>query len=288
MTVTTYARTGNTSTTRTLQIAQAAGQSDAQSKEYTDHLGRLIQVDEPSGNSNATTSTIYHYDIGDRLTLVQSGVQTRSFVYDGRGLLVAETHPEKGQTTYVIPNSYGIPQGYDARGHARRRVDGSPYGPFDVTYSYDAAERLVSVQDFDQTSNTTPKAQRTLKAFTFATSNSPAGCTDTSAGNCDAHNAKLSTATRYNRRSGGIGDVTVTELYAYTGRGGRPSLRDTTLQSGFPFLNHTYQVSQAWNDLGLVSSTIYPAECPNGNCSGSLSSYPFPVNTVSRTYRNEG
>src|SRR5260221_2152619 len=94
-TLTTYARTGNTSTTRTLQIAQTAGQSDAQSTEYTDHLGRLIQVDEPSGtNPNNPTSTIYHYDVGDRLPLVQSGVQIRSFVYDDRVQLVSEEHTE--------------------------------------------------------------------------------------------------------------------------------------------------------------------------------------------------
>src|SRR5258708_31726317 len=106
-------------------------------------------------------------------------------------------------------------------------------GPFDVAFSYDAAERLTSMTEADPTSTTSPKARRTLKTFTYATSNNPVGCTDTSAGLCDARNGKVLTALRHNR--GFFGDVVVTESYVYKGLGGRASSRDTNITGPAPF-----------------------------------------------------
>jgi len=66
-------------------------------------------------------------------------IQTRSFEYDHRGFLLSETHPERDKATRH--------SGYDARGHATREIDGAENGPFDVTYAYDAAERLLTVRE---------------------------------------------------------------------------------------------------------------------------------------------
>jgi RHS repeat-associated protein len=282
-TVTTFARTGVTTTARTAGIAQTLNHADenATTTEYSDRLGRLIRVDEPSGTNSASTSTFYGYDVGDRLISVSTGIQPRSFAYDGRGLLVSETHPERGTTAYILGSNDGTPDGYDARGHARRRLMGNTFGPFDLTFTYDSAERLTAVSDFDPASSATPRPQRALKEFSYATSNSPANCAETTTGNCDARSGKLLTAKRHNRTSA-LGDVTVTETYAYHGRGGRPSSRDTAVMSSFPYLDRTFHFSQSFNDVGLVASTTYPAECFIGDCAGMLGSSI----TVPNTYRN--
>src|SRR4029077_20256637 len=116
------------------------------------------------GNTNVTTT--YGYDVGNRLSSVSTtsaGVtQTRSFVYDQRGFLLSETHPEKGASgngtvTYSL---------YDSRGHAGRKID----GPHDLTYKYDFAERPTIVREtgagFTVCSQLTgPKC---LKSFTYA------------------------------------------------------------------------------------------------------------------------
>src|SRR5258708_26167825 len=206
-------------------------EATAQTTEVYDRLGRLYQVTEASGpSSSPNVTTTYTYNPNDKLTGVStlSGLitQTRSYAYDARGFLTSETHPEKGAAgngtvVYQTFDSNGnIVDGYDARGHAHRRIEGSADGPFDVAFSYDAAERLTSVTEADPTSITSPKARRTLKTFTYATSNNPAGCTDTSAG-CDARNGKVLTALRHNR--GFFGDVLVSESYVYKGLGGPAS-----------------------------------------------------------------
>src|SRR5258708_28560715 len=217
-------------------------EATAQTTEVYDRLGRLYQVTEASGpSSSPNVTTTYTYNPNDKLTGVStlSGLitQTRSFAYDARGFLTSETPPEKGAfgngtVVYQTFDTNGnILSGYDARGHAHRRIEGSADGPFDVAFSYDAAERLTSVTEADPTSITSPKARRTLKTFTYATSNNPAGCIDTSAG-CDARNGKALTALRHNR--GFFGDVTVTESYAYQGLGGRVSAPDTSVSGPAP------------------------------------------------------
>src|SRR5207244_1366113 len=121
------------------------------------------------------------YDIGDRLvsvkTVAAEGTQQRTFVYDGRGFLISETHPELGvngggSTTY---------SGYDSRGHAGRKITGAAGGAFDLKFTYDDAERLLTVNDADPAT----ASPRTLVSLSYATSND---CTATP---CDARNGKL-------------------------------------------------------------------------------------------------
>jgi len=111
-------------------------------------------------------------------------------------------------------------------------------------------------------STSSPKARRTLKTFTYATSNNPAGCTEVSAV-CDARNGKVLTALRHNR--GFFGDVVVTESYVYKGLGGRVSARDTSVSGPAPFPTQLFRTSQTWSNIGLVSSITYPWQCPAGD-----------------------
>jgi YD repeat-containing protein len=157
-----------------------------------------VRVDEPSGAGGAVVETSYAYDLGDRLTSVTSnaGSQARGFSYDRRGFLLSETHPKKS-----APVTYAD---YDARGNARRKVDGAS----NLTFRLDTAGRL------DRVSET---GGRVLKEFFYGT------------GNADRSNGKLVTARRHNYI--GASNALLTTGLAYGGRGGRVSSR--TLQLAF-------------------------------------------------------
>jgi YD repeat-containing protein len=195
------------------------GGTDATTVDTTDSFGRLYQVVEPGG-----TTTTYGYDLGDRLVSVNMGGQARSFQYDGRGFLTAETHPESQTTKYT----------YDARGHVRSRTAaaGTP-SEATVTFAYDAAERVLKVSD--ETGD--------LKVFTYDRS-----ATDKSRG-------KLASATRHNRGVPG-GGVAVTETYHYAGdAAGRLSSKITTFNlSGTRTFTDTYE----YTPFGGLESVTYP------------------------------
>src|SRR5260221_508387 len=86
--------TGAHQVDRIVNIAQSTGDADATTTEVHDSLGRLHSVTEQSAASGAPTTTTYDYDLGDRLIAVATGSQSRAFTYDGRGVLISETHPE--------------------------------------------------------------------------------------------------------------------------------------------------------------------------------------------------
>jgi RHS repeat-associated protein len=114
-----------------------AGFSAVWTTEMRDGFGRLRRV-----NDNAARAD-YHYDAEDRLIQVdltdtgENNVQKRFFVYDGRGFLTSETHPELGPGTLRHKS-------IDALGHAQRlEVPGDPTK--DLWFVYDKAERLIQV-----------------------------------------------------------------------------------------------------------------------------------------------
>ena len=225
--------------------------------ETYDRQGRLASVTEPSGAGGALVTTTYGYDVGNRLATVStpgSGVtQGRSFAYDNRGVLTFEKHPEKGASG----NGTVSYLGYDARGHAHRKLD----GPHDLTLSYDTAERVTEI---DETGS------RVLKTFQFASANSGG----------DLANGKLQTASRYNYPV--LGGTTYTSLvaqtYTYAGAGGRVSQRA---------LAHTFNgaASESFNEtfsydgLGHLATLGYP-QCTFSACSGVAAS----PRTVGFTY----
>lgn len=226
-----YTGSGVREVARTVRIATSASgaEQDATTTEEYDAAQRLIRVTEPSDN-NANVDTRYSYDVADHLLTVTTASQPpRTFGWDARGFLTAETHPESGTA------SFGE---YDAKGHAHRRVDAN--GTV-MAFAYDAAERMLSVSE-----NGAP-----LKAFTYDRPNS---------GN-DFSLGKLSTAVRHNRHpSLPGGDVTVTETYSYAGTDGRPSAKTTATSTG-----QTFTTSFTWDDLGNPTSIAYPqcsAGCP--------------------------
>jgi RHS repeat-associated protein len=233
---TTIAYTGTRQVQRTVKVATSrvgtiVNETPVTTTEIYDRQGRLYQVVEPKPGGG-TVTTAYGYDVGGRLASVlmrddvTSQTQSRTFTYDNRGFLTAQTLPEKGTSgngTVTYPS-------YDARGHLRQAIDGT----HDLTFEYDPAERLTDVRVTGS-----PSA---LKTFTFANANgtTPDGTTDFVKG-------KLQTTSRTNADGTVVG-----EWYYYGGVGGRVSHRDTT----WPGQSARLKVS--WTDLGDVASLTYP------------------------------
>jgi YD repeat-containing protein len=217
-------------------------------------------VTEASDQTSAFT-TNYAYDIGDRLKTVTAGVQTRTFNYDKRGLLSSETHPELG----VYGNGTIAYGQYDARGHAHNKKTGTN-SLLDLHFTFDAAERLTEVDD-------SGSALRPLKKFVFATAN------DTSSSPVDARNGKLYQAIRYNHPP--IGDVTVTETYKYTNALGRPSQRDTVVQTAAGTMLQSFTQAFNYDVFGATAGEDFP-RCASGlTCGGTP-----PANSVPFTHNN--
>ncbi|HEV7672039.1 MAG TPA: polymorphic toxin type 33 domain-containing protein [Thermoanaerobaculia bacterium] len=242
----TLAYEGVRKTQRTAKVATSfntasgtANETFATTTEISDRQGRLAQVIEPNN-----VSTIYNYDVGQRLRRVCQNSnatgsncgQERQFSYDNRGFLTFERHPEKGG---MSGNGLVTYSNYDPRGHAGHKQD----GPADLLFTYDLAERLTDVIE-----NATG---RPLKKFTFGTSTSDKG--------------RLAKAERWNYRFLG-GSPTqktalITETYQYLGRDGKPSQRDTTLTYETALNEHFVQTF-GYHELGMLEAQSYP------NCTG--------------------
>ena len=105
------------------KVAQVGGESYVTRSEEFDSYGRVRRVQEPSGPGGSLVPTLLDYDVGSRVTRSRQGtspVQTRLFVYDGRGNLISETHPETG----AVGNGSITYSLHDTRGTAHRRTDG--------------------------------------------------------------------------------------------------------------------------------------------------------------------
>lgn len=239
------------------------GETRSVTSELYDNMGRLRRVQEPSGAGGATHNTDYQYDAAGRLTAVRMKDpgppefdQARFFVYDGRGFLLSETHPENGTTAY---------SDYDALGHARRKRTGTAEGPFDLAFAYDAAERLIEVKEHKNNGT-----GRVLKTFAYGDG--------TTAG--DRSNGKVETAVRHNYVShpdnGNPLEVLVTETYTYGGTAGRVSRRNTALNTGQGFTQ-----AWSWTQLGDVADLTYPT-CTHAGA--ACTSNPRP-RTLAHTYQ---
>lgn len=271
-TFTTFAYRGVWKTDRNATVAGPSGDVQATTSETYDSAGHLTSVMEASGPNNSNVATYYTYDVADRLTSAVTGapegIQVRTFLYDGRGFLQSELHPELG----VNGNGSTSYSGYDALGHLGRKVSGAADGPFDLQYTYDSTGRLTDVTEADPASGASPKARRSVINLQYATGNNPPNCTT---GTCDARNGKVLTATRHNYDAL-FGDVPVTESYSYQGRAGRVSSRSTVVGSTAGFDGAAFNYSQTWDDLGGLATLTYP-EAPGASA---------PVRTVTNGFTN--
>jgi hypothetical protein len=261
-TSTTMVRYGSGRTDTTAR--NASGNTNMFHTESLDGLGRIYTVTEQSGPTSASSTngsnvtTTYGYTTQDLLATVHmasgTNFQNRDFAWDHRGLLLSETHPESGTT------SYGS---YDARGHAAHSIAGAAGGTFDLTFEYDPAERLLKVKDLDGSGN-----RRLLKQFNYSDGNSGANYTQ----------GKLTAATRYNHLT--VGEVNVTENYTYTGPAGLLFQKDTAVTlAGSQF--QTFTQTYTYNDLATANAVQYPVCAPATPCTLSGG-----IGTLSRGFSN--
>ncbi len=166
------------------------------------------------------------------------GVQTRRFTYDNRGFLLWEEHPELGS----FGNGRVTYSRYDARGNAGRKNDGRS----DLAFTYDPAERLVTVSEASG-------ARRPLKRFAYAGQNLGG----------DYRKGKLLSAKRtnwvINPSVPQIGEIPieVTELYRYQSTSGRVSSRTTSTNiANMPQFTVAYQYNSLGGSSGLMVGSV--------------------------------
>jgi len=132
-------------TTYSGSATTATDQQGKSRKSQTDGLGRLTTIWEDPASLDY--ETVYTYDaLNDLATVVQGGLQNRSFVYDSLKRLTSSTNPESGTVTYTYDADSNVITKKDARsitityGHdVLNRMTGKTYSNGDpaVTYSYD-------------------------------------------------------------------------------------------------------------------------------------------------------
>jgi hypothetical protein len=245
--------TGVASFTRTARVMTVDGEVPAATTEFYDRRGRVTSVVE---HADGDITANYSYDVTGHLASVsmtgREGTQPRSFVYDNRGFLGLERHPENGETTYGL---------YDARGHARRRSSAAA----ELTFTFDPAERLTTISQ---------TGVGLLKELHY---DRPNAASDSSLG-------KLDFAIRHNRHALLGGDVTIKETYSYAGRGGRLSATKTEVSTGESFTE-----SHSYNDLGARDSVSYPdctRDLSTGQPAAGCAGLSAPSRTVTSDYAN--
>jgi hypothetical protein len=269
-TVTRTSRTGTGWSAGALQL------SDSVTTEVYDRHGRLRRVTEPAVTpAGQRPVTEYSYDVAGHVVKVcskafgASCVQTRSFTYDNRGLLVTETQPENGTRSYPV---------YDARGHSRRRQAGAADGVSDLGFTFDRSERLKRVYEVDATGAET----RWLKIFEYGSGNVGTNMT----------NGQLIEAARANWVYGGAFNVQVVEQYGYDEPEGRAAFRKTldyecavapgqdctALYTGPQ--KRRFTQSFTYDPLGGIATAAYP-QCEHAPCAAGS-----PARSVVNTYSN--
>ena len=241
-TVTSERRLGGRYFDRTQTIVMSGGLQPATTKEIYDRFGRLLEIKQSTDSLfTHVITTDYAYDVLGRLTTVTASnpdtgppTQTRTFSYDNRGFLSGEQHPENGITGYGS---------YDARGHVVTKTVNSANDMFDLKYSYDQAERLLTVSSRNPSFST---QFRLSKEFTYGASNSGS----------NLMNGKLVTAKRHNYQP--IGDIAVTETYGYNDLAGRLTDKTTMIVASNSANSKTLAQSYHYNDLGLRDDITYP------------------------------
>jgi YD repeat-containing protein len=246
---------------RTSGVATSVNGETQQTTRYLyDYLGRLTTVKE----KNNTIAAGYSYDIGDHLSTVKitgpEGDQSRSFIYDNRGFLISEYHPENGTTTY---------QKYDARGHSwEKRTAGD--SAFDLNMTFDSAERLQQIDSRNPyyTPSNGVLPWRPSKLFFFGDTN----------GTGNYVKGRLSSSQRHNYQPV-LGDILLTEAFEYN-NAGRISKKTTTASDHTMGSNiQSFEQVFTYDPLGNVLKAGYPT-CLTQFCGGS------PLAEFDYTYDN--
>lgn len=225
---------------KVVTVAPGTPQSATTAYVY-DVLSRLVKVVDPLNQV-----TTYDYDSADRITAVHQysasagmgkdavgtgTVQTRSWIYDGLGRLVALDQPESGVTYYTnfdisgnpANTVYGLPRGW--RPATLSGADSSAYsiaGVRTITSSFDTQSRLLSAGSSDSSINNILTYDEPNRGYS---------------------NGKLTTAV-----SGGV-----TKAIGYGGLNGRISDYNLYLSDQTSFIQYL-----TYNEYGSIKTRVYP------------------------------
>lgn len=256
--------TGARIVTRTQKVWNGTGlEIAATTREDYDGLGRLRQIEDPMWKyfDNPTppqhqlgVTTRYTYEVGGRLTVVHQRTATgadqeRDFIYDGRGFLVKERHPELGYINPQDNKQYNDTTyyKYDARGNVTTAT--TPTG--EIGYEYDEAGRLLKV-------TSGPRLARfTLKTYQYGTSGSETG--------------KVTQSVAYNYRyPSACTAYGVEEDYTHDSNGRVQQVATSLCEGCSPGQAGTsrgqWTQSYAWDGAGRLTGVTYPTCVPAGSC----------------------
>ncbi|MCH9646649.1 MAG: hypothetical protein K0U98_00345 [Deltaproteobacteria bacterium] len=242
-------------------VLTASGTRTRLERQFLDGLGRLYKNEEFDAGSTTVPllRTAYRYDEGGRVNTVcvnddddsnlscEGAGQGREFEYDGRGLLVAESHPEIG----VSSGGGGSHTfRYDALGNLVEKH--APDSSFSLRYAYDSASRVTQVREL--------ATNRLLKEFFYARENL----------GDNLLKGKLFQAKRRNwvRRTAGSAtetEVVVTETFGYTDPIGRRTNYAVRTNDG-PNFNSSVELYDYADNVAYLT---YPY-CDTGSCNGPL------------------
>ena len=250
---------GDREVTLKVSIAtSASAETLVSSVKRYDAFGKLRTVHEKPFSDNTWMGAGYRYNVSGKLVSIWRGDpttgthQSRRLIYDNRGFLLHEKHPEKGANG----NGFVYYRDYDALGMAGRMLD----GPNDLGYVYDDLGRILRINDRNQGS-------RPLKEFVYD------GAPGYGAG-------KLWKAKRHNYLTlpwnGTETDYWVEDTYSYGAMVGKLSQVTTRFQRG-PF-QYTQQIG--YNAMGQVFSHTYP-QCDSGFACPQT---PAPAKTIQYNY----
>lgn len=255
-----FAYLGDREVERTAMVGTGPDGAESPATRLTrfDALGRLHQLAEAVGTGEDVFTTYEHNALDQIVEIrqwdaVTGRTQTRTFGYDGRGLLKWNYLPETADYRYW--DSYD-PLGNPA--HARGRV--ADFNPLTwrtgVRLEYDRAGRPVEIWELEDLDGHQPRLLQTME---YGTAND----------GTDLRLGKLVAATRYNLDGG----PAITQRYEYRGRGGRPSRRRTEVDGA-----ERFRQAFTWTELGRIEGLGYPL-CIG--CGGT-----GPTRTVEHRYQH--
>ncbi|MEM7357135.1 MAG: RHS repeat domain-containing protein, partial [Acidobacteriota bacterium] len=233
---------GDRQITTETKIALDDGEAYVARINESDSYGRLRRVEEGSGEGGAMAATTYAYDVASRLTRIQSGEQNRLYLFDNRGFLLSEQHPEVGAGNGSV--SY---RSFDAAGLAHRMTDAAR----DLSYTYDFMGRPTKVRDLS-------KGKRLISSWEY----------DLGAG---FGLGKVYRANHVNYldapwNNPGEEPLSVRHTYRYEGLGGALDSRDTHFFWSLPTV--AFRSEYRYDELGNLDQLSYP-RCISGNCLGT-------------------
>ena len=249
---------------QTVNRANVGGsEAGVTSQKWFDGFGRLRASQESSSPAGQSVTTSYSYDVENRLSLIStadllltggSGItQEREFLYDNRGVLLAEKHPETG----AGGNDYVYYYDYNTSGQAGRVLHGNTH----IRNIYDDLHRPIRTEDVNN-------GDRTLIQLAYD-------------GGAGFGAGELWIAERHNYRElpwlPGETDVEVTETFSYEGARGELSKRQTAILP----MGYSFETEWLHTASGRVATLNYPT-CLHSACLGV-----GPAKSVSFTYDKE-